>query len=174
MERWTYQGDLYHVCVALQWLSFWGMLDEEPRTIKGNCFIVLHKQALFCIEEDGILCYNKLKVNLLDSGCVCVCVWDLIWIRRRNLLYLCHRYSSIIQLNHLFSRNFLEMEFVIFIVRINVNNACKCLIDHHIHKFRGYFIIHWSLSYYRVTLTFSACMFKVIKTIITLMFVIVI
>lgn len=43
-------------------------------TIKGNCFIVLHKQALFCIEEDGILCYNKLKVNLLDSGCVCLCL----------------------------------------------------------------------------------------------------
>lgn len=30
--------------------------------------------ALFCIEKDGILCYNKLKVNLLDSGCVCLCL----------------------------------------------------------------------------------------------------
>lgn len=66
------------------------------------------------------------------------------------------------------------MEFVIFIVWINVNNVCKCLIDYYIYKFRGYFIIYWLLSYYRVMLMFFVCMFKVIKIIIILMFVIVI
>lgn len=135
-----------------------------------HCFT----QASFVLHWGGWNIVLRQVESKFTGFWLCVCVWDLIWIRRRNLLYLCHRYSSIIQLNHLFSRNFLEMEFVIFIVRINVNNACKCLIDHPIHKFRGYFIIYWSLSYYRVTLTFSACMFKVIKTIITLMFVIVI